>query len=356
MASKVSVIVPVYNVAKYLRQCMDSLVGQTLREIEIICVDDGSTDGSGAILDEYAGRDPRVKVVHQANAGAGPARNAGLAVATGEYLFFCDPDDWCGRRMLERMQTRASRRRADVLIAAVYECDSETGNVTGVRRAGRWPNGAFDGARVGAQLFRLSRHTVWDKLFRRAFVLENGISFQDVRRFNDMLFCDLALACAQRISTVRYPGYRHRMERAGGLQSGRVKTPEMVLEVYDALRDGLKARGLFDRYREAYVRAFFFQSLHLMFLIPGTRDYAAYYEAFVRRLRPYWPVSVRHVANPVSREMAEAFDPDLPAADYALAVARILSRRQREFGVPKMSRLLPALARKLVPHWLKARL
>ena len=73
---RVSVIIPVYNVAKYLRQCMDSIVGQTLREIEIICVDDGSTDGSGAILDEYAAKDPRVKVIHQANAGAGPARNA----------------------------------------------------------------------------------------------------------------------------------------------------------------------------------------------------------------------------------------------------------------------------------------
>ena len=87
---KVSVIIPVYNVEKYLRACLDSVVNQTFRDIEIICVDDGSTDGSGAILDEYAAKDSRMRVIRQANAGAGAARNAGLDVATGEYVFFAD--------------------------------------------------------------------------------------------------------------------------------------------------------------------------------------------------------------------------------------------------------------------------
>lgn len=86
----VSIIVPVYNVEKYLNKCLDSLVGQTLKEIEIICVDDGSTDGSPLILDEYANRDSRVIVIHQSNQGTAQARNVALAKATGKYVGFAD--------------------------------------------------------------------------------------------------------------------------------------------------------------------------------------------------------------------------------------------------------------------------
>ena len=85
---KVSVILPVYNVEKYLKQCMDSIVNQTLKDIEIICVDDGSTDASLSILKEYEKEDDRVKVICQQNAGAGAVRNNGLSIATGEYLSF----------------------------------------------------------------------------------------------------------------------------------------------------------------------------------------------------------------------------------------------------------------------------
>ena len=102
MGTKVSVILPVYNVSDYLRQCMDSIVGQTLKDIEIICVDDGSTDDSLAILKEYEAKDQRVKVIQQANAGAGAARNKGLEIATGEYLSFLDSDDFFEPDMLEK--------------------------------------------------------------------------------------------------------------------------------------------------------------------------------------------------------------------------------------------------------------
>ncbi len=92
--NKVSVILPVYNVETYLRQCLDSVIGQTLQEIEVICIDDGSQDSSGEILDEYQRRDSRLRVVHQANEGAGAARNRGIEMATGEFVAFMDPDDY----------------------------------------------------------------------------------------------------------------------------------------------------------------------------------------------------------------------------------------------------------------------
>ena len=99
--AKVSVILPVYNAGKYLHQCMDSIVNQTLKDIEIICVDDGSSDNSLEILRQYAEKDERVKVIAQANGGAGAARNNGLRAATGEYLSFLDSDDFFELDMLE---------------------------------------------------------------------------------------------------------------------------------------------------------------------------------------------------------------------------------------------------------------
>ena len=103
MGTKVSVILPVYNVSDYLRQCMDSIVGQTLKDIEIICVDDGSTDDSLAILKEYEAKDQRVKVIQQANAGAGAARNKGLEIAF--VLQSGGGIHWCGRQRQNQKET-----------------------------------------------------------------------------------------------------------------------------------------------------------------------------------------------------------------------------------------------------------
>ncbi len=99
--SKISVIVPVYKAEKYIRRCVESILNQTLSDLELILVDDGSPDNSGLICDEYAAKDNRVKVIHKANGGAASARNAGISVATGEYIGFCDSDDYLNPNMYE---------------------------------------------------------------------------------------------------------------------------------------------------------------------------------------------------------------------------------------------------------------
>ncbi len=98
---KISVIVPVYNVERYLHRCIDSILAQTLKEFELILIDDGTPDRSGAICDEYAARDNRISVIHQANAGVSAARNAGLEVAEGTWATFIDSDDWVAPEYLE---------------------------------------------------------------------------------------------------------------------------------------------------------------------------------------------------------------------------------------------------------------
>lgn len=100
---KISIIVPVYNVEKYLRRCLDSIVAQTFTDWECICVDDGSPDGSGKILDEYAAKDKRFVIIHKENGGVSSARNAGLDIARGEYVTFCDSDDWIEKECFEKV-------------------------------------------------------------------------------------------------------------------------------------------------------------------------------------------------------------------------------------------------------------
>lgn len=113
MADLISIIVPVYNVEKYLNRCIDSIVSQTYRTLEIILVDDGSADNSGSICDEYAGKDVRIKVVHKNNGGLGFARNSGLDVATGKYVTFIDGDDYIGKTHIEEMYVLIQNTKTD---------------------------------------------------------------------------------------------------------------------------------------------------------------------------------------------------------------------------------------------------
>lgn len=118
MQPKVSVVVPVYNVEQYIHQCVDSLINQTLKDIEIILVDDGSPDGCGAICDAYAKQDARIKVVHKANGGLASARQAGLECVTGAYYIACDSDDWVELDMYETLYNRAVLEDADMVVCS----------------------------------------------------------------------------------------------------------------------------------------------------------------------------------------------------------------------------------------------
>lgn len=119
MENKVSVIVPIYKVEKYLERCVDALIGQTLKDIEIILVDDGSPDGCPAICDKYAQKDDRIKVIHKKNGGVSAARNDGLAIASGEYVIFCDSDDWMEPEAFEALYAAAKEKDADVAVGDI---------------------------------------------------------------------------------------------------------------------------------------------------------------------------------------------------------------------------------------------
>lgn len=114
--SKLSIIVPVYNVERYLCKCIDSILNQSFKDLELILVDDGSIDNSGEICDKYSCKDKRVKVIHKKNGGVSSARNTGLKIANGEYIGFVDPDDWIETNMYERMYNEIIKTNSDIII------------------------------------------------------------------------------------------------------------------------------------------------------------------------------------------------------------------------------------------------
>ena len=131
---KVSIIVPIFNVEKYLRECLDSLINQTLDDIEIICVNDGSTDNSAQILQEYRFKDKRIKVINKENSGYGISMNMGLDVANGEFIGIVESDDFADSKMFEDLYNLAKEKNADIVKSDWLEYTTSTG---AVRKAGR---------------------------------------------------------------------------------------------------------------------------------------------------------------------------------------------------------------------------
>lgn len=205
---RISVIIPVYNAAPYLRSCLDSVVNQTLRDIEVICIDDGSTDGSAAILADYAVRDTRVRVISQANAGQGAARNRGLEQATGEYVYFMDADDaLAGADALARLAEEMDRDRLDVLFFdARTEVDAGVVVSESVVRASDYIrthdySGVYTGRELFASFLKNREFCVSPCLMmlRRAFIKENHLRFPDARIFyEDNIFMTRVLLAAGR--------------------------------------------------------------------------------------------------------------------------------------------------------------
>lgn len=170
---QVSVVVPVYNVEKYLARCLDSLIAQTERNLEIICVDDGSTDASGSILADYAAKDPRIQVMTQPNAGQAVARNRGMDAATGEFLCFVDSDDAAHPRLVERLLSAINETGADIAVnRGVAEMDALAAPPPlGMRRAAFHADALAD-----LVADRRIYSSVWNKLYRAALL--NDLRFK----------------------------------------------------------------------------------------------------------------------------------------------------------------------------------
>lgn len=220
MGPKISVIVPIYKVEPYLRKCLDSIQGQTYRNLEIILVDDGSPDGCGAICDEYAARDTRFTVIHKANGGLSSARNAGLDVATGDWIGGVDGDDWIESDMFEYLLAGVLEHGGDIAVCGWYEDVGDEFKRCGPNEVLRfdWEQGLREILSDGTL-----RSFFWNKLYRRE--LWQDIRFPLGRTYEDVAVMYRLYEKAQSSVYLPEPKYHYvsRMDsitKVGTLKSG----------------------------------------------------------------------------------------------------------------------------------------
>lgn len=206
----ISIIIPIYNVAPYLPTCLDSIIQQTYRDLEIILVDDGSTDGCAAIADDYAVRDNRVQVIHQTNSGLSAARNAGLKVATGEYVWFIDSDDYIALNACEILVQKAQQDNDDVIIFSRQRFTED-----GATQDDILPNEYFEVGKeyIQQHLTNYFSHTAWNKFCKRDILVDNQIEFAP-GRYEDCYFSFRVMDVAKKVRVMSDIFYFYRRDRA----------------------------------------------------------------------------------------------------------------------------------------------
>ena len=242
MKPKISIIIPVYNTEDYLRECLDSVCNQTLPALEIICIDDGSTDSSGTILDEYARNDSRFRVIHQDNGGQSVARNRGIAMATGEYIQFVDSDDWLDLSACEKMYASAKKTGADMTVTQ-YQRVLEAGTIIEIHSFLTLPPyEVTEEVQKVQQVWELG-NGVWQTLYASALIQSSGHEFpEDINYTDDFVFSFQAATCAHKIVFLfeRLYYYRDRRDSTVHISANLLNVFAAFQYLYDRLPDGLK--------------------------------------------------------------------------------------------------------------------
>jgi glycosyltransferase involved in cell wall biosynthesis len=265
--AKISIIVPIYNVEKYICDCVESLQNQTLKDIEMILVDDGTPDNSGDIIDEYAKNDTRIKIIHKKNQGVSAARNEGLLAATGEYVIFCDSDDMMEPDACEKLYNAGEKYNADIVIGDVYRI------IEGEKKYAQFFKHEFntEDRKILDDLIRVdfSRkycHDApdegpafgyggpWNKAVKRSFLNEKEIQF-DVSLegiFDDILFTAYIYAEAKSVVYIIEPIYDYRILEGSVTRSYKNNIIEINKAIFKAWNIFLNRYGADGRFNSAY--------------------------------------------------------------------------------------------------------
>lgn len=225
---KVSVLVPVCNVEEYVAQCLDTLIHQTLEDIEIICLDDGSKDDSGKILETYREKDCRVKVIHKENTGYGHSMNMGLRIAAGDYIAIVESDDFVELNMLETLYTVAVEWQADIVKGEYFR--HQNGDDTFAGRMKDFAKEDLISIKNTPLLLNLA-DTIWSALYRRQFLIDNHIVFHETpgASFQDISFAIQVWINASRVWLLDTPLVHYRIDNL----SSSMHNPDKIFWVFD---------------------------------------------------------------------------------------------------------------------------
>lgn len=299
----VSIVLPVYNVEEYLSQSLDSVVNQTYNNLEIICVDDGSTDNSGATLQKYKDNDSRIQIITQNNQGVSAARNAGMDLATGKYIIFWDPDDYFHLKAIEYMVERAEKERADVCICDAQHFYSDTGQLTHHPYivAPKIDASVFSWRDCPDQIFFVGSSVPWNKLVLLSLLRDHDIRFPDVPYLVDNEYMFLVMCYAERITLCKRRLIYYRMDRPNSLVQNNDKSSKNVVTIFRKIYDELNKRKLLEdpalrycffkktasmyHYRIRYCNSFSdYEKLYNQFVVPASplSEYDSDYEELKR--------------------------------------------------------------------------
>lgn len=251
----VSVIIPVYNAEHYIKECLDSLINQTLYPDEIICIDDGSNDNSLNILKQYEAKYKIIHVISIQHSSAGAARNIGLAIARGKYLAILDADDIYHHTLLFKQVVQAEYYNADIAVCRSNLLTTEN-NITPLN----WS--IYDSILPLKDVFSLNdfylysfqafKGWTWDKIFRRSFIEKYNLKFQNIRSTNDALFCFMAIHLANSITITDEILVTHRQHNSS-LESTRDKDPLCFINAIKKIKHDLNKYNLYDKVKKSFM-------------------------------------------------------------------------------------------------------
>ncbi len=291
MNIKVSVVVPVYNVEKYLEQCIDSILCQTLQEIEIICVNDGSTDKSGEILDTYAKKDSRITVIHKENTGYGNTMNVGFDLAKGEYIGIVESDDFIVPTMYETLYTTAKEHQLDLVKAERFSIyDSKNGEMHTTHDVQLEPMQAYHKVLcLQKESFAMRTKyefvkSIWCAIYRNDYIKENEIKFHETKgaSYQDTGFNFITLMTAKRIMILPDHLYYYRRNNLNS-SSNSDALVDVLFHEYAYATKYLKKHHLYDESVQALIYYCCLANCELQF----PRLAIQYVEAFVLLLKKY---------------------------------------------------------------------
>lgn len=282
---KVSVIIPVYNAHEYLTDTLKSVRNQTLSEIEIICVDDGSTDDSVQIIRQQMKEDDRIRLLQQENSYAGVARNHGFSKAVGEYVVFWDSDDIFDREALEKMYKKSKENDADICVCAGQKLMADTGKIvlTNVYLQKKFlpKKEVFSKNDIPDHIFSFATNVPWNKMYKRAFIQEHSLKFQNLRQANDTYFVILSLFFANRIVTVEDRLVTYRSNNNTSLTGHASDTQYCAYDSYKATWDTLRNQEQFGLVKKGFQTRFVGGMLYAL----GIQSRMDKYELLYERIR-----------------------------------------------------------------------
>ena len=261
--AEVSIIVPIYNVENYLEKCLKSIIEQTFQDIEIICVDDGSTDNSSKILNEFAQKDSRIKIIKETNQGVFAARHNGLKNATSKYILFIDSDDWIDKNLIKKTLDCIKKYNTDVVVYGAYSVRNSKlskGMYSVNKIPKKYKEKVLTIKDYEDNLFYIPP-TAWNKLYKKEFLDTHNIKFQEIRNGEDQIFYLHTILTARNIYIIDENLYYYTKNRTGSITYSYRKTTDSPISNFYIAEHLLNALSVKEKFINQIINKYFSKTL-----------------------------------------------------------------------------------------------